>query len=527
MAKKGLNNFFKLINFNSLNSKVVQYTSSKIFRILLFVLVLIFTFILRAHNYEKVPTSNHLDEMLFAWAGLYLVETGTPVSWSTLDYPNRAEVYRGKIDYKGGKPDTYVRLYKPWLDEPPLFSLLVGYSAHLFGADRTQFVPSSYIRFPIVILAAFTSILIFLIARKLSGYYMGIMSMLVYGTVPIFVFASRTAMTENLIAFILALLIYLYLKYEENLKTWLLVPVPILIGIAGLSKPTGYFLLPLCLFLTFLIVKTKKSIKKAFIYCGILILGTLPFIGLFYAYGLYYDPEIFWKITSNQSHRPTGFGSLAWFFITPAYDTAIFRDSWYVFCLLASAFFVFTKRSLLMGKKFILGESVVVLAFAYWIMVVMITGGENDLLPWYRFAAFPFMAIMGAWGIKYLLNKADFFASFIVFGMLLGNKMILVNAFRPNIDPILYRFIFGGLMIPATFNILFSKKWLTKLTKFLIVVVVIVGIYFNTKYIYNAFEITCEAKTCPLLPTNALSTLHFPILWRLIELEDPYYPWEH
>src|SRR3990172_7648733 len=69
-----------------------------------FAAVFIFTFILRAHNYDRVPTANHLDEQLYAWSGIHLVETGVPVSWSTLDYPKRAEVFRGDINYKGGIP---------------------------------------------------------------------------------------------------------------------------------------------------------------------------------------------------------------------------------------------------------------------------------------------------------------------------------------------------------------------------------------------------------------------------------------
>jgi len=55
----------------------------------------LFIFILRAHNYERFPSPNHLDEQLYALSGIYLVETGVPVSWSTLDYPKSAEVYKG------------------------------------------------------------------------------------------------------------------------------------------------------------------------------------------------------------------------------------------------------------------------------------------------------------------------------------------------------------------------------------------------------------------------------------------------
>ena len=183
-----------------------------LFKTSVFLLVFVFTFILRAHNYERTPTSNHLDEMLYAWSGLYLIETGVPVSWSTLDYPKRAEVYKGEINYKGEAPKASVTLYKPWLDQPPLFSLIVGYFAHINNADKTEFVPSSYIRIPTVLFGAVTSVFIFLIARLVSGYWIGILSMIIYGTVPIMVFGSRTALPANLIALIPALSLLLDLK---------------------------------------------------------------------------------------------------------------------------------------------------------------------------------------------------------------------------------------------------------------------------------------------------------------------------
>ncbi|MCL5070377.1 MAG: glycosyltransferase family 39 protein, partial [Actinobacteria bacterium] len=93
---------------------------------------------------------------------------------------------------------TSVTLYRPWLDEPPLFSLIVGFFAHINGAVRTDFIPSSYIRIPSILFAAATSIFIFLIARLVSNYWGGILAMLMYGTVPIMVIASRVALPGNL-----------------------------------------------------------------------------------------------------------------------------------------------------------------------------------------------------------------------------------------------------------------------------------------------------------------------------------------
>ena len=185
-------------------------------KVFIFVLVFYVTFILRAHNYERVPSPSHLDEMMYAWSGINLIETGVPISWSTLDYPARAEVYKGTMSYLGGDPQASVALYKPWLDQPPLFSLIAGGFAHIYGADKNGFMPSSYIRMPVVLMGAVTSIFVFLIMRLVSGYWTGILAMTIYGTVPLLVFASRSALAENFIAMNLMITVYLMIKFVKS-----------------------------------------------------------------------------------------------------------------------------------------------------------------------------------------------------------------------------------------------------------------------------------------------------------------------
>ena len=476
-------------------------------RNIVFLAVLLLTFILRAHSYEKVPTSNHLDEMLYAWSGINLIETGYPVSWSTLPYPDRAEIYRGDVNYKGGYPRASVTLYKPWLDEPPLFSLLVGWFAHINGADRNEFIPSSFIRIPMVLISTLTSILIFMLVKKIGGYWRGIFAMLVYGTVPIMVFASRTAMPETLIAFLLMLMIYLLYLFWQKPNFWLIAPIPLIVGIGGLSKPTGYFLLPLALYFVFAKLYGDKKVKLAIRYCLYLIVLTIPFVVAYFLYGLHYDWEIFKVIYHVQSFRPVGFGSLAWYFITPGVDTVVVRDSWFVFCLLSAAFYIFNSKDHF--RRF------VVLPFVYSVAVVMLTGGENDLLAWYRFPSYPFLAILGTWGLLYLIEKADFFTSFIASGMLLGSRMLLVNAFHPNVRPTFYRVAFSGLMLPSTLDTIFNKDILKKVSRFLIITVIAIGMAMNVTYVYLAYEVECQNKVCPIVPSTTLSKLGFPFIGKL------------
>lgn len=474
------------------------------FKIFVFLLVLVFTFILRTHNFDKTPPLGHLEEMLYAWSGIYLIETGTPVSWSTLDYPRRAEVFKGKVTFNGGLPDAYVTLYKPWLDEPPLFSLLVGWAAHLNHADRLSLIHSAYVRIPSIFMAVLTTVMIFLVARIVSGYWTGILAMLVFGTTPISVFASRMAVPENLTALILIIIVYLLLKFDARPKFIYLLPAPILIGIAGLSKPTGFLLLPLVLYFAFF-----KKFYKLFLY---LILATLPFVIFFFWYGIYFDAEIFWKIFNIQSYRPVGFSALGFFFTSPSYDiyTLRFADGWYIFSLLSAFYFMFVNRN----RR----EWIVSFAFVFWLVIVLLTGGEGDLLPWYRFPMFPLLAILGAWGLKILVEKGNFMTTVLAAGMLLGSRHLIVNVFRPNISPTNFRILFSSLVLPSVFFSIYPKQGLKFVCKSIIVGLIVVGLYLNSVYIYNQFEITCEGMECPFGPPTKLSSIYFPFIWRWISI---------
>lgn len=486
-------------------AKLRKIINKKIIKILIFLTVLIFTFILRAHNFDRVPAMGHLEEQMFAWAGINLIERGVPLAWTSLDFPEKAYVYKGPVSYKGGDPVVHVNLVQPWLEQPPLFSLLVGEFAHLYRADRNGVIPTSFIRTPVVIISIFVSVMIFLIARLVSGYWTGILAMLIYGVTPIIVLGSRLAVPENVIALLFLVMIYLLIKFQQNQKFRYIILIPLLAGIAGLSKATGFFIIFLAIYTVLM--------KHKFKYAIYLFIATLPFVALFFAYGLYFDQEIFWKITTIQSLRPAGFGNLGWFFVSPAYDITEFVDTWFIFLLLCGASFLFFPNTGM--KKFIS------LAFVFWVAVVMVSGGEIDLLPWYRYPSYPLLAIMGAWGLQILVSRADFFAAFLITGLFLGNRMLLVNPFRPNIPPMTFRVIFVILLLPALLNMIYDKRILEKIVKLLLILIIITGAYFNTIYIYNVFELKCESVSCAIGPSTELSSLHFPIIWRWLVLGNP------
>lgn len=461
-----------------------------LWQVLLVGVIILFTFLLRSIHADRVPEFGHLEEHLYGWSGLYLIETGTPVSWSTLDYPEDKVVYSGKITGANGQAKAYVDLVKPWLDEPPLFSLIVGTSAHIFGADRHQLIPSAFLRFPILIIDLFTSIILFLLARKLFGYWIAAGAVLFWGTIPLMVFSSRLAVPENAIACLYLLCLYLYLIYIDRKKNLPYLLLLILPGVAGLMKPTGFFIAPLLTLFFF----QKKQFKKG----SLVLLATLPFVAAFLIYGLSYDPKSFLHILSIQGFRPSGWGGLGFLLSSPAFDIFPFYDSWYIFSLIAALFFILRQDK---------DNSLTFICWAllYWILVVVFSGGEQDLLPWYRYPLFPILSIFTSLGIRYLISNPNFITATLVTGFFIGNRTYLVNAFHSGVKPTVFRTEFLLLVLPSVLYTIWQKEYLKKLTIILMISTIVLGIGMNISVVKNYYSLICEAKHCPIGPSTWLT----------------------
>lgn len=470
----------------------------------LFVIFLFLLFcIIRLHNFDRIPETNHAEELLYGWSGIYLIETGVPQSWSTLDYPKSALVFDGIV---GDPKGIYLpaKLYRPWLDEPPLYSLMAGGVAHLYGDDRTVVLPSSHTRVPSVLASLGTMLLIFLVSLKFFGYWPAVLGMTVYGTTQIFVFGSRLSVPENIFALAVVGGLLMAKKYQEKPKLWFPIVWGLMSAILGLMKPTGFFMAPLGMFLA----AKEKRWRDSAIIIGITLLGVLGFI--YYGYSL--DWNLFKTIIAIQGVRFAGWSGLAHMLTTPAYDIFTISDGWYVFSLFAAIFYIFVGKK----SKYVW---LVALFFVYWMLVALFSGTEGDLLPWYRYPMFPTIAIFGGLMLYELIKRADFFGVSMIMGLMMTSRFFLMNAFRPTTPPNTFRIVFLLAVLPSLAYYLWKKRWLNNLSRFVAIAFLVLGVWYNVKYIYNAFEIRCESKTCPFGQSSKLSEIKLPFFWRFLVVD--------
>lgn len=441
----------------------------------------------------------HLEEYAYSWMGIHFIESGIPQTWSPADKnPLQDNTFSGKIIDYGA--ELNVDLLAPWLDLPPLYGLFSGGVAYLQGADRWSVLPAASIRLPAMIFAFATTLVLFLLVKKLFGFWRAMLSITIYSLTPLFVFSQRLSVAENGITFLYLLVIYLTLLYLEKQKWYLLFLLPILVGLAGLMKPNGFLIVFL---ISFFLAKNKLWKEAIFTF-----LGVLWFIGVFLGYGAAVNWDLFKQVTLQQSQRPIGFLGLPFLLSSPGYSVDFLYDGWYIFSLFSIIYFAVRKFS---NEKY----QPIVLAFIFWAMVVVFSGGQTDILLWYHYPFFPFLAAAGALMLVEIISKPNLATSIFVVGLLLSGRAFLSNEFRPLTDPLKFRIIISLLLSPAFLYLLFKNLLFEKLAKVTLIIVVVVGLFLNAQAIYSAFPLASAHKSLPIGPGNFLSQIHLPVIWRL------------
>lgn len=469
--------------------KFKAFLGSRELQFVLFFLVLLLSFGLRLWKYPFYPLTANAEEYIFVWQGLSLIEKGVPITWSDLPVYSKNNIFwEGVAKNPTGRGELGVRLIKPWLDQPPLFSLLVGSFYKLYNPENFTIISSYITRAPMIVISFFTLLLVYLVAKKLFGSSMALLSLLIYGTIPTIVFGSRLVVPENLISFGYLLVLFLLLNYFETKKKWQRNLAVLIAAIAGLAKPTGFLLVPFLAYWLWQKKGWRESVKAA-------VTGTTLFFIPFLAYGFYFGKDLFLKVMAYQSQRPAGWSSLTYFITNPGFSVEVFLDGFLLVGFFSLVFLLFKKRG---G-----GEEMVLFSFVYTLLTVIISGGRHDQLCWYRYPVYPFMSIAIALLVKDLIFNPSFVKSAIFIPLFMANADLLENPFwKVNffINVRFYRLAFFVLLLPSILGLLFPHKILPKLSRVAIVVALAAGIFFNTLVIKYRFNLLCDHTSECALP---------------------------
>lgn len=139
---------------------------------------------------------------------------------------------------------------------PPFYPLFIAAVYGVAGIDNLV-----ALKIAESLIGALTCVLIYLIGRTLFGALTGLAAGLIGSAYPILIFYTGAVSTENLFAFLLALVVYLLLRAADKPGLPVLVLCGVVLALATLTRPTTLLLPPFILLWAWLV---RGSFAQAF-----------------------------------------------------------------------------------------------------------------------------------------------------------------------------------------------------------------------------------------------------------------------
>ena len=141
-----------------------------------------------------LPVDVNADEYAWAWDGQSLIIDHSPSSWSYLVHPTQCPCIADPVN------GHLFPLEHPWLDEPPLFALVVGGVAVAAGETTPARVTPDVIRVVPDVLSVLTLLLGYLLARRLLGRVVAFGFALSFAFSPTMILAGSLVEAEWMLA---------------------------------------------------------------------------------------------------------------------------------------------------------------------------------------------------------------------------------------------------------------------------------------------------------------------------------------
>ncbi|BCL36537.1 ArnT family glycosyltransferase [Nostoc sp. MS1] len=374
---------FKQERYIQMNFDLLKKIISNNKNLILALLITMLGTWLRVYNYSVIPYSNFtFDEYAFAWSGMSLIQNHVPTSWSYLSaYDPNTFV---NIEWLG-KKNLY--LVTPWFDHPPLFGLIVGGFAILFGANTFWDCTTDLIRIPSVIFTSISIFLFYIVTNKLFNTTIATITSLIFSTDPLFVYLSRLAVSENLLILIILASLFCFLKYLDTSRRIYFYMLVSLTSIAPLVKVTG---LSIVAALSLMLI-CKKKYKDGLI---VMAAGALGFT-LYFVYGWFYNYKLFLAVLKSHSHR---FNSILIMQEMILSVNLPFTDAWYILGWLTLPYKI---RNLRNKYKI----QLIFLPFIIYLFMLIFSGAQSHFYCWYTIPLYPFLLICAGYFISDFIKK--------------------------------------------------------------------------------------------------------------------------
>ncbi|MDP3941121.1 MAG: glycosyltransferase family 39 protein [bacterium] len=401
----------------------------------MFGIVLLLSIWMRLYHYTDFPQRGATsDEYTYSFLGTSLLTKGIPISWSSF----KTYVHKQDLTIQG----IYFPIVQPYFDHPPLYALTLGTFLVAFGQGDFSSQQLATIRLMPIILSTITGVLLFSLSKRLYGFSIAIVSLLLYSTVTIFVMNQRVSVAENQLALLFILAMYLFSCWQKKLTQNRIVLLGMIAGAAFLTKIMGASLFAS---LFFLLLHEKVGRKGVFILSLVFTFFVLASL----LYANYYDWQLFWAVQGMQSGRDIGPESLRMLLFQPVIVNKVYFDGWYSLGLITFLYLAqdFKKHALL-----------IVPSAMYFLFLISSLTREGQS-GWYMIPLFPFMATALSVFVFESLKKRSF--AFFLAPLFVGFFQI-EYFIEPilGLSPFMYRVLIVLLFVPLLFAFFLKREFL-------------------------------------------------------------------
>lgn len=406
---------------------------------LLFISVLLVGFFLRIHNLTTWPRLGAtFDEYAWTWQGINLIQKGVPISWSPHpQYKDTKEIIYQK---------THFRIVTPYLEHPPLFGLVAGGTALINGVNGPYKLNLEKIRVLPLLLGVLSIVIIMIFTKDLYGRRVSIISGILYATIPTVAIGSRIVENENFFIPLFLLSIYFIQKYIKT-KRFIFRNVGIGIACLLILAKIPWVAAAFSLFIIFLFLKRYRD-------ASYVVIGTISSFIIYFAYGAYYNLELFLNLWKLQAARyDLGFNSIYALVQKPYLADRFYTDGWILIGL-------FTTVLLFQNIK---KHLYVALPFLSYFLIFLAGIPDEAGHGWYRYPLYPFVVISIAIFIKEYYAR-NFFLTFL---FIIG---VGLNLFHQTWVQVFGFSFFFFRFILITFGLILLPPFLPRLGKLSVVI---------------------------------------------------------
>lgn len=411
------------------------------------------------------PVGDTYDELKGAFNGVNLINHGVPRSWSWfVEYGDFPIIHVRNSD---------LRIVEPYFDDPPLFALISGAYAISKGMTDLDKIDAGAMRWPMLKLGVLNIFLLFILVYLLKGPLEASVASLIYATVPTFVLGARLPIADNMVASAALFSLILFTFYMKSKSKIALFLCGLVGASAFLMKTPGIFVPASLIFLTLSFRKYKASI--------VVTIFTLGAIITWFAYGYYYNFELFIKLLSSYSGRELFMPSMIinLFEVFRIGEKAMSTDGWILWGWICVVIYSFIKSP----NDDRLSKLILPITIGSYLVFFSIMSGHSK--GWYRFPFFPFLSWAAAAVFLEILKNPRFLSVFFFASIPVSSSYIYgTGEYKWNPFEIkIYQLFLAALLAIPLFYEIYTNIKLKKALQIILILLFFFAIIYNIRTI--------------------------------------------